>query len=138
MLKRLALTLAALIALGSLAACEDDATIASKNASKAADNFEVNRRIVMFNGITDKYLLTVEGRCSITDEGHQLEVICRTGKDAYKKHLLGLSDNVSYFVEQGDAVRVSAYHYRITFKPQAIVPDVDFRGSSDDLPKEQK
>lgn len=128
-------TLAAVAALGlGLTACSDDATVVSDNISKAADNFEVNRRIVMFNGITDQYLLVVEGRCNIVDEGSQLEVTCKLGADAYKKHFLGLSDNVSYFVEQGDPIDVSEYHYRVTFKPQSIVPDPDFRGSTEDTP----
>lgn len=120
----------------SLTAClgQDDANVVSENISKAADNFEVNRRIVMFNGITDEYLLIVEGRCNIVDEGNQLEVTCKEGPDAFKKHFLGLSDNVSYFVEQGEPIDVSEYHYRVTFKPQSILPDPDFRGSTDDTP----
>lgn len=123
----------------SLTGCfEDDADVASENLSKAADNFEVNRRIVMFNGITDKYLMEIVGACSITDEGNQLEVICKTGKDEYKKHFLGLSNNVSYFVEQGEPVKASANHYRVTFKPQSIIPDPDFRGSTEDIPAGQE
>lgn len=134
------ITLAMMAAAGlALTGCtDDDADVASHNLSKAADNFEVNRRIVMFNGITDKYLMEIVGACSITDEGNQLEVICKVGKDSYKKHFLGLSDNVSYFVEQGEPVKASAMHYRVTFKPQSILPDVDFRGSTEDLPKNQK
>jgi len=120
-----------------LTGCSSDADVVSQNLSKAADNFEVSRRIVMFNGITDQYLMTIEGACSITDEGKQLEVVCKTGPDQYKKHFLGLSDNVSYFVEQGESVKASANHYRVTFKPQSIVPSVDFRGSSSDTPKVQ-
>lgn len=128
----------ALILAGGLTACtDDDADVVSENLSKAADNFEVNRRVVVFNGITDNYLLSIEGACSITDEGNQLEIVCKTGENTYKKHFAGLSDNVSYFVEQGAPVEASAYHYRVTFKPQAIVPDVDFRGSSEDLPESQ-
>jgi len=120
---------------GGLSACmEDDADVVSKNISKAADNFEVSRRVVMFNGITDQYLLTIEGACAIKDDGNQLEVTCKIGDDAYKKHFLGLSDNVSYFVEQGEPVDVSEYHYRVTFKPQSILPDPDFRGSTEDTP----
>lgn len=131
--------LAALLAAGALTltGCATDAEVTSENLSKAADNFEVNRRIVMFNGITDKYLMEIVGLCSIDDEGNQLEVICKTGKDEYKKHFLGLSDNVSYFVEQGEPVKASAYHYRVTFKPQVILPDFDFRGSTSDGPKTQ-
>lgn len=131
-----ALTTTAALSLG-LSACED-AAIVSENLSTAADNFEIDRRIVFFNGITDTYLLTIEGRCSIEDEPKQLEVTCKTGKDKYKKHFLGLSDNVSYFVEQTESAKASAYHYRVTFKPQAIVPDIDLRTSSSDLPTEQK
>lgn len=127
------------IMIGGLSACtDDDADVVSHNLSKAADNFEVNRRIVFFNGITDKYLLEIVGPCSIdaSDPG-KLAVICKSGPGTYKKHFLGLSDNVSYFVEQGDAVSASANHYRVTFKPQSIIPDVDFRGSTEDLPRNQ-
>lgn len=138
MLKKIAALAAVVLLATGLSACEDDADIVSENLSKAADNFEVNRRVVMFNGITDEYLLVVEGACSIVDEGKQLEVVCKVGDKQYKKHFLGLSDNVSYFVEQGEPIEASAYHYRVTFKPQSIVPDVDFRGSTEDLPTEQK
>lgn len=130
------IVLASVLTMGALAltGCANDADVASKNISKAADNFEVNRRIVMFNGITDKYLMVIVGACSIKDESKQLEVTCKTGPKQYKKHFLGLSDNVSYFVEQGEPIDVSVYHYRVTFKPQSILPDPDFRGSSEDNP----
>ena len=78
-------------------------------------------------------MLTVEGRCSVEDQRRQLEVVCRVGQNAYKKHFLGLSDNVTYFAEQLEMADVSAYHYRVTFKPQTILPDIDFRGSSTEL-----
>lgn len=110
----------------ALSACGNDADVASKNLSKAADNFEIQRRVVFFNGITDKYLLSIEGLCSIKEDGPQLEVTCKT-PDGYKKHFLGLSDNVSYFVEQGKSASVSTTHYRIVFKPSVIVPDIDLR-----------
>lgn len=115
-----------------LAGC-DDATMVSRNLSKAAENFEVDRRVIFYNGITDTYMLTVEGRCAIEDQGHQLEVTCKVGEDQYKKHFLGLSDNVTYFAEQLHTADVGAYHYRVTFKPQVIVPDVDARGSTGEL-----
>ncbi|RPK29850.1 hypothetical protein [Paenibacillus xylanexedens] len=112
-----------------LPACTD-ADVASSNLSKAADNFEINRRIIFYNGITDAYMLTVEGRCSLgnaDDRNAQLTVTCKVGEDQYKKHFLGLSDNVTYFAEQLEPADVSAYHYRVTFKPQAILPDIDLR-----------
>ena len=119
--------------LAAFAGCMDDARIASRNLSKAADNFEINRRIIFYNGITDTYMLTIDGRCAIDDQGRQLEVVCRVSRDAYKKHFLGLSDNVTYFAEQLETANVSAYHYRVTFKPQTILPDIDFRGSGTEL-----
>ncbi len=120
----------------ALAACEDDATIASRNLSKAADMFEIERRIVFLNGITDRYILMVEGRCSISGgRTTQLAVTCKTGPDAFKKHFLGLSDNVTFFAEQLEAKDVSVYHYRVIFKPQTIVPDIDFRGDAGALGK---
>ena len=91
--------------------------------------FEINRRVVFYNGITDSYILTVEGRCSIYDDGNQLELTCKTGPDSYKKHFLGLSDNVTYFAEQLEGEDVSVYRYRVIFKPEAIVPDIDFETS---------
>ena len=106
----------------------DDADIANRNLSKAADNFEIVRRIVFYNGITDSYILTIEGRCSIDDDGlGQLEVVCKTGENTYKKHFLGLSDNVTYFAEQLEGANVSKDHYRVTFKPSAIIPSIDVR-----------
>ena len=125
---------AALIGLLLLTACEDDATVASRNLSKAADMFEIERRVIFYNGITGGYILTIEGRCSIDGgRGTQLSVTCKTGPAAFKKHFLGLSDNVTFFAEQIEAKDVSVYHYRVIFKPQVIVPDVDFRGDVDAL-----
>lgn len=116
-----------------------DAEVASYNNAKAADNFEINRRVVFFNGITDNYLLEIEGYCSIKADtmDEQVEVTCKVGDQQYKKHFLGLSDNVAYFVEQLEANTASAYHYRVTFKPQVIIPDIDYRGSITDTPRGQ-
>jgi hypothetical protein len=126
MKKKLAVATLALLALhGTTAsACDDDADVASDNLSKAADIFEIVRRIVFYNVITGVYMLVIEGRCAIEDEGNQLEVTCKLGKDAYKKHFLGLSDNVTYFAEQVDDANVSVDHYRVSFKPEAIIPDI--------------
>lgn len=106
-----------------------DADVAAKNISKAAEQFEVARRIVFINGITDKYLFEIDGYCSVetTDSGltGALEVTCKIGKDKFKKSFLGLSDNVTYVVEQIDPIHVSTTHYRVIFKPETIVPDID-------------
>lgn len=129
------LTGVALTVLLAAGSCDDDATIVTHNLTKAADNFEVNRRIVFVNGITDQYLLSIEGRCSmdLNSEGTAFSAVCKVGPQQYKRHTLVLSDNVTAVVEQLDSVDASAYHYRVTFKPQSIIGDVDFRGSAQEL-----
>ena len=117
------ITLAA-AAVFAVAACGTDADVASENLSKAAEQFEIQRRVVFMNGITDTYMLEIQGACSIEDEVNQLEVTCKTD-DGFKKHFLGLSDNVSYFVEQLSGANVSTGHYRVIFKPSVIIPDID-------------
>jgi hypothetical protein len=131
-MKRLIIIIAVLSL--ALAGCNREADVASRNLSVAADQFEITRRIVFFNGITDTYLLQIDGLCSISaDElDQQLEVTCKVGPDEYKKHFLGLSDNVSYFVEQTESATVDAFHYRVVFRPETIVPDIDVDTSGSD------
>lgn len=109
-------------------ACQESET-ASANVSVAAHNFEVNRRAVFYNGITGEYILTIEGLLSVKESSTQnrLEVIVKTGPREYKKHYLGLSDNVTYFVEQIESVKADPYHYRVVFRPAAIVPDIEIK-----------
>lgn len=120
-----------LTAVFGMAGCSSDADIAARNISKAADQFEINRRIVFYNGITDSYMMTIEGLCSLgnNDRERQRTVTCKTGPNEYKRHFLGLSDNVTYFAEQIEGAGVSVYHYRVIFKPQSIVPHVDLETS---------
>jgi len=116
-----------LLAAFGLASCDSDADVASRNLSKAADQFEVNRRVVFYNGITGDFILTIEGRCSLgnNDTSKRMTVTCKVGSNAYKKHYLGLSDNVTFFAEQLETKDVSVYRYRVIFKPSTILPDID-------------
>ena len=109
--------------------CVQEANRASDNVSIAAHNFEVNRRCIFYNGITGEYILTVEGLLSVTESDSQrrLEVIVKTGQNTYKKHYLGLSDNVSYFVEQLETVKADPFHYRVIFRPQTIIPAIELQ-----------
>jgi hypothetical protein len=122
-------TILVLLSAAALAGCQSDADIASHNVSKAADNFEVARRVIFYNGITNDYMLSIEGYCSLGnhDNDGKLSVTCKTGPGAYKKHFLGLSDNVTFFVEQLDAKNVSTSFYRVVFKPSVIIPDIEIR-----------
>ena len=126
-LPAITLAVAAALAMG-LSACSA-ADVASSNISQDSDNFRVHRRVVFVNGITDEYLLEIEGLCSIKDSADdnsngQLEVTCKVGDDQYKKHFLGLSDNVTYVVEQLEPSTEDMYHYKVVFRPETILPDI--------------
>jgi len=123
---------AVLLTVGLASCTEHDSDVVSENLSTEADQFRIARRIVFYNGITGDYMLTIEGLCALgnSDGPKELTVVCKIGTSAngqglYKKHFLGLSDNVTYFVEQIEAASVSAYHYKVIFKPSTIIPDVD-------------
>ncbi|WP_258180372.1 hypothetical protein [Burkholderia multivorans] len=75
----------ALVLISLLAACTNDADVASHNLSTAADNFQINRRIVFYNGFTGEYILTIEGLCSKDNSStdSKLAIICKTGPNAY-------------------------------------------------------
>lgn len=83
---------AKLLAVGLMCAigivgCSRDAQVASRNLSYAADNFQLDRRIVFYNGITGEYILTIEGKCSFDPVGERkVDVTCKTGADEFKKH----------------------------------------------------
>lgn len=121
--------LLALACLSALAACDQSADVVSKNLSVAADNFQIQRRIVFYNTIDSSYMMTIEGLCSLgnTDKSGELSVTCQTGPSQYKKHFLGLSRNVTYFVEQMDSAQVSQFHYKVIFRPEQIVPDLEVK-----------
>jgi hypothetical protein len=112
-----------------LAGCDREANVASENLSVAADQFQIERRIVFYNTVDSSYMMTIEGLCSLgnNDKAGELSVTCKVGPTSYKKHFLGLSRNVSYFVEQIDSADVSTYRYKVIFKPSVITPDVSIK-----------
>ena len=122
-MKRLLSLVVLVVVVFTLSGCTD-ADVVSSNLSKDADQFKIQRRIVFYNGITDVYMFEIIGNCSIEADTvyEQLEVVCKVGEDKYQKHFLGLSDNVSYIVEQLEWVEANAYAYKIIFKPEMIIP----------------
>lgn len=122
------LSIALLIIVMALSSCTA-ADTASYNLSKQADSFQVFRRIVFYNGITGEYMLQIEGLCSLGNEDGpgEISITCKVAEEQYKKHYLGLSDNVTYFVEQIDSVFVDQYHYMVIFRPATIIPDIELQ-----------
>jgi hypothetical protein len=120
--KRLALALALA---ATLAGCGSNADTVSKNISKEAEKFKVQRHIVGINGITDKILFEVEGKCSIETQTRLLVVTCKHGPKDYRKHYIGLSDNTTFVNVQTQGIAVNQYRTKIIIRPQALVPDLD-------------
>jgi hypothetical protein len=110
-----------------LAGCVQESDRAAYNVSQAAHNFEVNRRVVFYNGITGDYILTIEGLLSVTPDDKRLSVIVKTGPSEYRKHYLGVSDNVTWFCEQIEPVKADPFHYRVIFRPTTIIPDIELQ-----------
>lgn len=119
--------LAAAVAL-ALTACSD-ADVASRNLSQRADNFEVPRRVVLYNGITDQFIQEVKGYCSQGNDDvyPRVTITCKKDDGTYVKHMWTLSDNVLVFVEQLAPVAVGTTFYEVNFKPSVIVPDFKVR-----------
>lgn len=113
-----------------LMACVRESEKVSYNLSREADSFNVYRRIVFINGITDSHLLTITGFCSILTEsatsniGKATTVVCKTENNTYVKHFLGVSDNVTYFAEQLTDISVSDRHYKVVVRPSSVIPDI--------------
>jgi hypothetical protein len=122
---------AGLVGLAVVTGCTSAADMANENLSKAAENFEVPRRIVGINGITDKVLFSVEGFCSIENDGRKLDVTCKVDKAGnIERTTLGLSDNVTYVSTQMAGVKVDIFRPRIIFRPETIVPNFELSTSN--------
>jgi hypothetical protein len=118
-----AVIVASVLTVTALTGCQPASKVASDNVSKQADNFEVQRKIVGVNGITDKVAFEVEGRCSIEPEDRKLVVMCKHGENDYRKHYVGLSDNTYWVAEQLGGIDVSVYHTSIIIRPEALIPE---------------
>lgn len=106
-----------------LVGCTEANTV-STNISREADNFNVTRRLVVINGRTDTIIFSLVGNFSITvdQEDNQLEVIAEVRDGVYRKHFIGLSDEIQYFVEDVGDNEVSKYRYEVEFMPESIIP----------------
>lgn len=109
---------------GMLTGCGDQATRVSYNLSREADNFNNVRQVTVINCLEGDVLFQMTGKCSITADtaDNQLEVIVELDDGTYKKHLIGLSDNVTYVVEDITSSDVSNYKYTLNFNPEMWLP----------------
>lgn len=97
----------------------------SYNISKQADNFNVTRRLTVFNMRTDKCILQMTGKMSIQNEGNnEISAIVEVdrAKHIYQKHLIYLNEWTMYTVEDVTGASVSRYAYELEFLPQTLMP----------------
>lgn len=132
-MKRITKALAGVGAIVLLATgCTSAADRANENLSKAAENFEVPRRIVGINGITDNVLFSVEGFCSYEIVEGAYEVICLVDRASgeVERTTMARSDNVTMVVTQTGGTEVDLFRPRVIFRPENIVPNFDLSTSS--------
>lgn len=113
----------ALVLICSLTGCTQ-AERASSNLSKEADNFNVVRRLTVINCIQGDVLFQMTGKMSLTVDaaGSKIDVIVEDENGNYQKHFVGLSDNVTYTIEQLQAKNVSNYKFTLNYNPKMWIP----------------
>lgn len=113
-----------------MSSCGQQADRVSENLSKQADNFNIVRQVTVINCLQGDVLFQMTGKMSIKADNadNQLEIIVEDD-GTYTKHFIGLSDNVTYVVEDLNlgANNVSNYKYTINYNPKMWLPvDVEF------------
>lgn len=123
--KFIALAATAVILASEATACSESKRV-RENLAQEADNFNCVRRITVIDCITGDTLFQMEGRSSIIADtsDNQLEIVTEYQKGLYNKQIIGLSDNVTYIIEDLESTDVSEYHYEINFNPKMWLPTV--------------
>ena len=104
----------------ALAGCTESARV-SYNIKQDADNFNVARRLTVFNMRSDKVLMQMTGCFALhNDTDNELEVVCELPDGSYQKHLVYLNDWTMYTVEQLDTSDVDRFNYELNFLPQEL------------------
>lgn len=115
--------LLALLTLSCFASCTAAENV-NHNLSQAADNFQVVRKITVYNARTDLIVMEMEGYMSISNNAtNELVVTCMTGAGQYKKNYVYLNEYVIYVVEDISGTTTDPYHYTVKF--YGAIPDID-------------
>jgi hypothetical protein len=123
MKKIVAVLLVIMCLVGCLTGCSEAANV-NHNLSQAADNFQVIRKITVYNARTDLIIMEMEGAMSLSNTStSELVVTCMTGPNTYKKNYIYLNEYVIYVVEDITGTVTDPYHYKIHF--YTAIPDID-------------
>lgn len=116
--------IAATILCLTITGCSSEADKVSYNLSQQADNFNDVRQITVINCLQGDVLFQMTGKMSITADtaDNQLEIVVEDEYGEYKKHFIGLSDNVTYVVEDITSGDVNKYKYTLNFNPKMWIP----------------
>ena len=120
-MKKILIVLLCVVMFAILTGC-NQADRVSENVSKEADNFNVTRRVTVFNTRSNTVLLEIIGNLSIKHSSGDVDIIVETGPGTYKKHFVSLNDWTTYVVEDISGAYVDKYHYEVNFLPEMIVP----------------
>lgn len=84
------------------------------------------RQVTVINCLQGDVLFQMTGKMSITadTEDNQLEIVVEDENGEYKKHFIGLSDNVTYVVEDVTSKDVNQYKYTLNFNPKMWLPEI--------------
>ena len=123
MKKKLTMLLGIIVLSFILTGCRQS-EIVSYNLSKQADSFNDVRQITVINCLKGDVLFQMTGKMSIQADtsDNQLEVVVEDECGDYKKHFIGLSDNVTYVVEDITSNDVNKYKYTLNFNPNMWMP----------------
>lgn len=122
MKKILTITVATFLFITMLCGCTQAQRV-NANISKEADNFNVTRRIEVINMRTDKPIIELVGRMSISNNTtNELVVTVETDQNVYKKHYIYLNAWTMYVLEDVSGAYVDKYHYEVNFLPEMIMP----------------
>lgn len=123
MKKTIAIILALICIVGCFASCTAAENV-NHNLSQAADNFQVVRKITVYNARTDMIVMEMEGVMSLSNNStSELVVTCQTGPQEYKKNYVYLNEYVIYVVEDITGTVTNPYHYKVHF--YGAIPDID-------------
>ena len=111
-----------ILAIASLTGCGRESERVSYNIAQEADNFNVLRRVVVINTRTDKAEFECIGRLAIEVGSKRLDVIVETDENKYQKHIINLTGNNMYIVEDLGKAEVNKYKYEINYLPEMIIP----------------
>jgi len=124
MKKIITFVLLVVIMITAFCGCDTQANRVSYNLSQEADNFNNVRQVTVINCLQGDVLFQMTGKISITADtaDNQLEIIVEDENGQYKKHFIGLSDNVTYVVEDITSGNVDNYKYTLNFNPKMWLP----------------